>query len=449
MTLRIWNYARTGDQIQADMQTTLAGNEPGLLGYWGFNEPTNSQIVLDHSPNANNGQLGSTTGIDSDDPTRVASTRATYPVSVAATSSVGFSTYGQTLTLTATVSAAAPASGTPSGTVTFYDGATSLSAPTTLANGTVTFTTSDLNAAIHTITAVYSGDTCFTGNTGLSFQAVNKAVLTVAADSMSRAYGDPNPTFTASYTGFKNGETLAASGVTGDPSLSCTATTTSPVGTYTIVTGSGTLAANNYTFAFVNGTLFVTNPPDTTPPTVSIAAVTPNPRPSPVDSIAIQFSEPVVGFGLEDLQLTLGGVSLPLNGATLTTSDQRNWTLGNLSATTSPIGNYQLTLAATGSGITDLAGNALTVGANVTWQTQLPLAGDFNLDGTVDGLDLDIWMAHVGITSGATFQMGDANHDGAVNGLDIDLLEATMGMVLVIDTTAPTVSIAAVTPNPR
>ena len=63
------------------------------------------------------------------------------------------------LTLTAAVSAVAPANGTPTGTVTFYDGATPLSGPVALANGIATFTTSGLNAAIHTITAVYSGDT--------------------------------------------------------------------------------------------------------------------------------------------------------------------------------------------------------------------------------------------------------------------------------------------------
>ena len=75
---------------------------------------------------------------------------------------------------------------------------------------------------------------------------------------------------------------------------------------------------------------------DNTAPTVSIAAVAPNLRVTPVGSIAIQFSEPVAGFDLADLQLTLGGVSLPLNGATLTTTDQQNWTLGNLAAITSP-----------------------------------------------------------------------------------------------------------------
>ena len=32
--LRIWNYARTQSEIQADMHKRLTGNEPGLVGYW-------------------------------------------------------------------------------------------------------------------------------------------------------------------------------------------------------------------------------------------------------------------------------------------------------------------------------------------------------------------------------------------------------------------------------
>ena len=99
---------------------------------------------------------------------------------------------------------------------------------------------------------------------------ITPALLTVTADSKCRAYGDPNPSFTASYTGFKNGETLAGSGVTGVPALTCTATPTSPVGSYVIVAGLGTLAAQNYNFNFVNGTLAVVA--DTTPPTSHINA---------------------------------------------------------------------------------------------------------------------------------------------------------------------------------
>jgi len=94
-------------------------------------------------------------------------------------------------------------------------------------------------------------------NAGANF-TITKALLTVTANSTSRTYGDPNPTFTANYMGFKNGETLATSGVTGSPSLTTTATTTSPVpGPYTITAALGTLAAGNYNFTFFNGALTI------------------------------------------------------------------------------------------------------------------------------------------------------------------------------------------------
>ena len=50
---------------------------------------------------------------------------------------------------------------------------------------------------------------------------VGKAVLTVTANNASRAYGAANPTFTASYNGFVNGDTPAV--LTGAPSLTTTA----------------------------------------------------------------------------------------------------------------------------------------------------------------------------------------------------------------------------------
>src|SRR5439155_910004 len=89
---------------------------------------------------------------------------------------------------------------------------------------------------------------------------ITKATLTVTADDKNRTYGDANPTFTASYSGFKNSETLATSGVTGSPSLTTTATATSSVAgsPYTITAAIGTLAAGNYSFTFVSGNLTIT-----------------------------------------------------------------------------------------------------------------------------------------------------------------------------------------------
>ena len=52
-------------------------------------------------------------------------------------------------------------------------------------------------------------------------------------------------------------------------------------------------------------------------------------------------------------------------------------------------------------------------------------AGDFNLDGSVDGLDVNTWTANFGI--GTVWQLGDANYDGVVNGLDLDLVNQNSG----------------------
>lgn len=92
---------------------------------------------------------------------------------------------------------------------------------------------------------------------------VSKATLTVAADAKLKIYGAAMPELTASFSGFVNGDTLAAS-VTGSPSLATTATASCAVGSYPIAATQGTLAAANYGFSFVNGTLAVTKAGTTT-----------------------------------------------------------------------------------------------------------------------------------------------------------------------------------------
>ena len=53
-------------------------------------------------------------------------------------------------------------------------------------------------------------------------------------------------------------------------------------------------------------------------------------------------------------------------------------------------------------------------------------AGDFNIDGVVDGLDLNVWKSNFG--AGTAWPMGDVNYDGVVNGLDLDLCKANFGL---------------------
>jgi subtilase family serine protease len=86
---------------------------------------------------------------------------------------------------------------------------------------------------------------------------VAKAKLTVSANNLSRVVGAANPKFTFAYSGFIKGDT-AEDSLTGEPSATTTATTSSPAGTYPIKVTQGTLAAKNYEFTFKNGVLTVT-----------------------------------------------------------------------------------------------------------------------------------------------------------------------------------------------
>ncbi|MDE2148584.1 MAG: hypothetical protein KGJ55_01875, partial [Gammaproteobacteria bacterium] len=56
--LRIWSYARSADQIRADMSRSLGGTEPGLIGYWKLNEG-NGLVAMDSSPERRTGSVSS------------------------------------------------------------------------------------------------------------------------------------------------------------------------------------------------------------------------------------------------------------------------------------------------------------------------------------------------------------------------------------------------------
>jgi tetrahydromethanopterin S-methyltransferase subunit B len=113
------------------------------------------------------------------------------------------------------------------------------------------------------ITATYQN---LSGSTQL---AVNQAVLTVTAKSLSKTYGTPNPALTYSMAGFVSGETQT-SAATGAPALSTSATLNSVPGTYPITIAAGTLKAANYAFNLVNGALAIALSP-TAPALLGIA----------------------------------------------------------------------------------------------------------------------------------------------------------------------------------
>jgi 6-phosphogluconolactonase (cycloisomerase 2 family) len=85
---------------------------------------------------------------------------------------------------------------------------------------------------------------------------ITPAPLNATAASASRVYGDPNPAFTGTLTGLKNGDPITATFVSA-------ATPASPVGTYAItpVLSDPSNLLGNYTLTSVNGTLTITPAP--------------------------------------------------------------------------------------------------------------------------------------------------------------------------------------------
>jgi hypothetical protein len=68
--VRVWNIARTQDEIQSTMNGSLIGDETGLVGYWTFDEGS-GQITIDGTGLGQYGQLGELSDVDSADPSWV------------------------------------------------------------------------------------------------------------------------------------------------------------------------------------------------------------------------------------------------------------------------------------------------------------------------------------------------------------------------------------------
>jgi len=70
--VRLWNVARSQGDVRSTMNRKLRGDEPGLVGYWDFDEGE-GQVVCDYSISGNRGRLGRLPFPDDADPTWVGS----------------------------------------------------------------------------------------------------------------------------------------------------------------------------------------------------------------------------------------------------------------------------------------------------------------------------------------------------------------------------------------
>jgi uncharacterized repeat protein (TIGR03803 family) len=117
------------------------------------------------------------------------------PTATSLTSSLNPSTYGQSVTFTATVSSAL---GTPTGSVTFMTGTRTLGS-TTLTGGVASLARTNISAGTNSITAVYAGSTNFSGSTSSPLsQVVTQATTNVTlTSSLNPSTFGQSVTFTA------------------------------------------------------------------------------------------------------------------------------------------------------------------------------------------------------------------------------------------------------------
>ena len=345
----------TGTVSFVEGSTTLASsvslNSSGVATF-----STSSLAVGSNTVTANysgDTTFQTSTGSDSTAPQVVDQASTTTTV----TSAPNPSGFNQTVTFTATVAATAPGAGTPTGTVTFLEGTTTLASSVTL-NGSdqATFTISSLAVGTHTITADYSGDTDFsvsTGNDSASPQVVNQTTSTTTTVSSA-----PNPslsgqtvTFTATVTptsgtgtptgtvNFLEGTTTLATSATLNGSDQATFTTS------TLTVGSHTITANysgdsNFTASTGSDSASpqVVQATGTEASTTTVSS-TPNPSVSGQTVTFTATVTPTSGTGTPTGTVNfLEGTTTLASSATLNGSDQATFTTSSLA-----VGSHTIT----------------------------------------------------------------------------------------------------------
>ena len=249
--------------------------------------------------------------------------------------------YGSVFTLPLSVSLSS-ANGQPvTGQVVNFTGsgvALASATAVTNANGVASVTATATAAGDLSVTASYKSAV------GAVFTLTGaKAPLSVSANSFKLALGQPFPPFQYSLSGLVNGDTPGV--VTGTPAMTTTAGRITPAGAYPISIAPGTLAATNYSFTFVPGTLTLSQP--AMPATMAIASgnaqtgtvgsllpvpltvVVKTSNGSPVEGIVVRFAS-------TGLNLVPAAAATNLNGVALVTAVPT--TVGTATATATILG---------------------------------------------------------------------------------------------------------------
>jgi hypothetical protein len=251
------------------------------------------------------------------------------PTATTVTASGG-STYGGSVSLTATVTNGGV--GAITGTVTFTSNGVTLGSGSVGAGGVATSSTTVLPTGGNTITATYGGDTNNSGSSGTVSQTVSKAATTVNVSATGAgAYGSTvtiTATLPAGPTGtvtFTSGGVTLGTGTVGSTGVATLTTTALPAGSDTITANYG--GDTNYSPA--SGTTSVTMTKAS--PTMSLGS---SPNPSTYgQSVTLTATLPTNATGT---------VNFAFGATTLGTGNVTNG-VATLSTTTLPVGSDGIT----------------------------------------------------------------------------------------------------------
>ena len=273
----------------------------------------------------------------------------------------GPTTYGGTVTLSATLSSGG--AGVPNETVTFSAGGKNLGTATTDANGVATLAAASL-AGSYTggLVASFSGDASYMLVSAVADLTVNKAPLTVTANSASKPYGAPDPTFSVSYAGMVGGDGPSVLGGTLAYTTNEPATGYASPGSFT-VTPAG-LTSNNYAITFDPGALTVTEAQTTT--TVSISA-------SPVLNGQSLTVTATVAVDLPSTATPTGTVTFSIDGVAQPNPPALSGSRATLVDSSLSLGPHTITASYSGDGTDFGASTSLAVGPSSIITT---VAGD-------------------------------------------------------------------------
>jgi hypothetical protein len=239
--------------------------------------------------------------------------------------------FGQAVSFTVAVHALFPSQGTPTGTVAFTDGSTTIGTVTLNGAGRATFTTASLSRGNHAINANYGGDTKYIASSyaGFGETVLKDATTTTVTPSANPAVLGATITFTAAVqasspgagipTGtvmFKDNTTVLGTGTLNGAGKATFSTTALAVGTHAITASyggdmsfTGSFSPNIAEVVKTSGANTVSSPPPTNGnPGRTVLSGSP---PSPVNGFSPQRIDSFFDGSAKTHGLSTSGVSRP------------------------------------------------------------------------------------------------------------------------------------------